>query len=366
MSAVQRAQLLIDTGRHAQAAQELGRHLAVSPDDAYALALLAQAQLGAGELQAALTAAGRAVALAPQWEWPHRIASVVLLRLGRAQEAERAAREAVRLEPDEWQTHAQLARVLAQPLVADGQPFDRSDPRRGVPRAEQAWQAACTAVALAPLEPGAHCVVGDVALAGMHLDQAEQAYRRVLQLDPADAQAVHDLALVRERRGQLTSAAGGFAAAVAADPRDPTGAHNVLVVGWRLLRRLQLVLGVVAFFAVFLGGNPDAGDDGVPPSVGGPLVLVVLGVVALAGVATLRRLPAQVRAVLWRRARGDGRAATATTAAGALLLVVAPWLGDPQVRSGAAVTALLVLALGFFVLSLRGLRRLHEEHDRRA
>lgn len=339
--ALQRAQALLDVGRPAAAADHLARHLAGSPQDAYALCLLAQARLTLGDLEGTLELADRAVASAPDWEWPHRIASLALRRQGRVTDAVRAARECVRLKPYLWQTHVELALALSVPPPAHEAPAGRPTP--GVlPRSVEAWNAAAEAVRLDPLEPCTHSTVGTVALAGGHLDTAERAFRAVLSLSPGDADALHDLALVGERRGRLTTAVEGFAAAAAADPYEPTAAHNVLVIGWRLSRRLLFALLGLSLLAIGLGDR-DLAADGVPPATGVPVVLVTLA--ALAGVAlfTVLRLPRPVRLVLRRAAvRGWGLTTTISGGVSALLLAAAPWPEAPEARSGLARSAVVV------------------------
>lgn len=353
--ALERAQALLDVDRPAAAADQLARHLAGSPQDAYALCLLAQARLALDDPTGALEVADRAVASAPDWEWPHRIASIALRRQGRGTESVRAARECVRLEPDLWQTHVQLARALCVQPPASEPPatrLGRPNPAE-LPRGVEAWNAAAEAVRLDPLEPRTHAALGTVALAGGHLDTAERAFRTVLSLRPGDADALIDLGLVGERRGQLTSAAQGFAAAAAADPHEPAAAHNVLVIGWKLSRRLVLLLFGLSLLATGLGGDPDTGAGRVPSSVGVPVVLVTLGALAAVVLVTLRRLPGPVRSVLRQAAlRGWGLTTTLSSGLAALLLAAAPWLNDP--RTSAALVGTAFLACGVALCAVWG------------
>ena len=108
-----RAAVMIELGRFADAIRALGQVLAATPDDARAWCLLARALLGGGDLAAAVAAARRASALDPASDWPYRIASTALTGLGQRAAAVGAARQARLLAPWAWRSHICLAQAAA-------------------------------------------------------------------------------------------------------------------------------------------------------------------------------------------------------------------------------------------------------------
>src|SRR5262249_17749512 len=202
-----RVDLLCTLDRAAEALPLLHRALAAHPEHADLWRHLAYGQTRLDQPAAPLRATDRARELEPEEEWAHRLASLALERLGRPAEAVAAAREATRLDPDNWRAHVRLALAL------------HSSPASH----RAAWQAAMDAVALAPHEPEVHNTVGALAFAVDDVGQAEAAFRHALELDPDNATAIHNLALVDRARGRLGQAAARFGDAAASDPR---GMHD--------------------------------------------------------------------------------------------------------------------------------------------
>jgi Flp pilus assembly protein TadD len=264
-AAFARADVLVELRRPDEAVALLRDALAVHSGRADLWGQLAMALLAAGRPEEAHAAVQRRLELAPHNEWGYRLASLALSGLGRRAEASVAAQTSVRLAPHEWRAHARLARAFA----------DEGRPR-------EAWDASMRAVELAPEEPEAHMAVGAVAMALQSWPMAGRAYRHVLSLEPANAAARNNLALVTLRRGEVTDAASGFADAVAADPRVDVARRNleiaVRVVVARLLR-WQFVAGMAGF--VTLRG-------GVPAWAGPVMAGVLAG--ALVGLSVLARL----------------------------------------------------------------------------
>jgi tetratricopeptide (TPR) repeat protein len=211
-AAYERAGVLLELRRPAEAARLLRDALAAGADDPDLYGQLARALIALGEPDEALAAATELRRLEPAAEWGHRLASMAYGRLDRRQDAIQAAAEAVRLAPQRWQPHVQLAEAY----LANTE-WDRAN------------AAALYAVQLAPEEPGTHWVVGSIALRQRVWSRAEAAYRRVLELDPDDALARNNLALVTLRRGKLARAASGFADAVSTDPRRDLPRRNLEV-----------------------------------------------------------------------------------------------------------------------------------------
>jgi tetratricopeptide (TPR) repeat protein len=240
----QRADVLVELHRPEEAVTLLHAALAGHPGRADLWGQLAMALLAAGRTSEAYAAAQRRLELAPQNEWGYRLASLSLTGLGRRQEASQAARTSVGLAPHEWRAYARLARALAD----EG-------------RLREAWDAGVRAVELAPEEPEAHMAIGAVAMALRGWQMAEQAYRHVLALEPTNAAARNNLALVTLHRGEVTGAASGFADAVATDPRVDVARRNLEVavrVAIARLLRWQLLATIVGYLGLASAGPAPA------------------------------------------------------------------------------------------------------------
>jgi len=283
--ASERARVLLDAGRPAEAEEVLRNALAAMPEDGTTWCLYALCLVRLGRAEEALHAASRAAALEPEEEWPHRLASIALCSLGDHGRAVVAAREAIRREPDLWQTHAQLA-LAAHELKNPG-------------AADEAWRAAAHAVTLAPEEAETHFVMGVVAQERGDLTTAETAYERALSLDPSHAAAMNNLGLVQLRRGKLHQAVEGFTSSLRSDPRLEVARENVESVGWRLTTyAYYLAFGgwwVLRFLHV-----SDGGGDGFTTLYA---VRIAVGLALLAGWAVLGvrmvgRLPSVARRYL--------------------------------------------------------------------
>ncbi|MCH1866805.1 tetratricopeptide repeat protein [Nocardioides sp. CFH 31398] len=197
-----RAEILLDLGRHADARREVEAALAADPSSPYLHGLHAQALHGLGSHTDALAAAERVTALAPDRAAGHRQRAVSLLRLERTPEALAAAHEAVRLEPQHWLHHALLAQIAAeQPATL-----------------RLAWDAAMRTVELAPEVADAHFTVGFVAGHRRDHRTAVAAYQRALALDPGHATAVHNLTLLQSG-GDVRRVAEGIGGALRLDPQ---------------------------------------------------------------------------------------------------------------------------------------------------
>lgn len=144
-------------------------------------------------------AAAAAVALAPALADTHR--TQALVRLGLDWDfaaAEAGARRALALDPHHARAHALLAQLH---FIAG--------------RREEALGAMARARRSAPRSPAVHGLSGTLASVLGLPETAERHYRRVLELDPADSQAVAALAKLD------TAAAGG-------DPEGAPAAREVL------------------------------------------------------------------------------------------------------------------------------------------
>lgn len=108
---LERAQLLLQQSRPADAEREAMLALAQRPDHPLAHAYLALSRSDLGKAQAALEAAQSAVGLAPDVAFFHYVQAVVLHRADRDAQARVEITEAIRLDPDEESHFALLASI---------------------------------------------------------------------------------------------------------------------------------------------------------------------------------------------------------------------------------------------------------------
>lgn len=108
---LERARLLLQQSRPADAEREAGLAAAQAPDHAPAHILLALTRVEQGKHDAALEAARTALGLAPDWAHAHYVHALVLHRAGRNKEALPSINEAIQLEPEEEDHHSTLAAI---------------------------------------------------------------------------------------------------------------------------------------------------------------------------------------------------------------------------------------------------------------
>ncbi|WP_329457080.1 tetratricopeptide repeat protein [Streptomyces sp. NBC_01497] len=250
--AVSRAAVLLGIDRHEEAARVLDERLATDPGDAAAWSFRALCHVRARQWDDAEHAAAQGVRGAPESELSYRALSLALLGSRRYEDAVAAAEECVRLAPDRWSSHATLSRVLGacpRPPSASSRP----DPR------ERALAEALEAARLAPSEPRAHRQVAEVSGALGRGGERAEALRRVLALDPSDAEARAQLdavALSRDRFA-LVKLLAVRVEALAALPDQRQQFYPVAALLHMLLRRLRVVTAVLVLVPlVVLHGFP--------------------------------------------------------------------------------------------------------------
>jgi tetratricopeptide (TPR) repeat protein len=108
---IERAQILLQQSRAADAEREAMLALAQAPDHPLAHAYLALSRSEQGKLGPAEEAARQAVALAPDVAFFHYVLGVVLHRQDKDAEAQRAVEEAIRLVPEEESHFALLSSI---------------------------------------------------------------------------------------------------------------------------------------------------------------------------------------------------------------------------------------------------------------
>jgi hypothetical protein len=258
-----RARSLVELRRWPEARDVIAGLLAEDPDRPSLHGLMCQAQLGLKQHMQAVESAKRLVALQPDGEWGHRLLSIALLdSRHRSAAAVQAAQEAVRLAPHKWETHQTLAQALM------GTTFGGTT--RARPAAERA-------VELAPHEPLAHFTLGLVAQRLGDLDAARGSYREALRLDPQNASALNNLAVI-ESKHRFGRQLRGYAAALRADPQGEVAKDNLVVVTHNMIRRLYRCGVAVMVAGVVLTGFGTIGPN-VASITAGILTVVALGVV---------------------------------------------------------------------------------------
>jgi len=327
----ERCELLIETGRHAEALSLLHAQLAGDPDDAYAWMLVARAHLGLAQYDRALEAAGAVVRDSPNAVWGHLLASGALSGLGRDQEALAAARRCVELAPHLPAAHMQVA-AAADKVKGQGQ---------------LAWDAASRATELAPLDPDTHAMMASVAISFHRNDIAERALLEALRLDPQHADARHDLGVVRLRQGNSAEAARSFVDAVRSDPSQKIARRNLDVVVLRWLQRTHLGLWLFWFLVRI---PTELGPRGVAIGMW-LLAVVVLGWWTRRTVLTLSN---DVRSVVWRVLRSSSLASlwfgcVVLAGVAASVMVFVPSVPAREAAATVAGAALLVGCLASWV-----------------
>jgi tetratricopeptide (TPR) repeat protein len=347
-SQLQRAKAALDLRRPEEALRQIDRALAVAPQDDRAWCLRAQAMLQLDRPAEALTDARRASGLDPNEEWSRRLASVALVNLGRNEEAVAEAREAVRLAPTLPIVRVQLAQAMGT-----------------LPHLRRAaYDEALAAVTLDPTEPECHLVVADTARKLGWTSQAEAAYRQVLAMDPSNAAAMNNLAVLRLQQGRTGEALSGFTAAAANDPRLEVARRNVEVTAWKLLQRVTLALWLTTWVAPALtndrgisGGDATFGGwfsaDTIAPLIGAVIIVVLT-------VHSWRTVPASARPFVARLPlrRRWMMASLLLGAAGAVCLTLQPILGA-GFRHGGGTLAAFCAALAATVCAMVGGSRAH-------
>jgi tetratricopeptide (TPR) repeat protein len=283
-----RASMMIELGRHADAARLLATLLASSPDSTRGWCLLARAQLGAGRHGEAVTAAARASALDPADDWPCRLASTALLGLHRTGAAVAAAAQARQLAPHFWRPHI----CLAQAAAADGQ-------------LRLAAEAAQAALAIAPDQADVHVTAGKVALCQGNVSLARQHQETALSIEPGHSGAVNELGRISLHGRDPAAAAGHFLTAARMAPGNGVFGRNTELALGRLAAGLAapalLAAGLCAAAGALLATGYQVLAAGLAVASGGVVTLIVLRVMSVAPDA--RRHLARLLWTRWRRPR---------------------------------------------------------------
>jgi tetratricopeptide (TPR) repeat protein len=321
----QRADLLRQARRPAEAMALLAPQLAANPDDPALLRAAFWALHQLGEPHQAEETARRLIATGNS-EGGMLLATALSARDG---------------------TQAEVADLLTRALAAD-------------PTSARLYRWAI-GVELDPENPLSHRLLGQTALRLGHRREARTALRRAVALDPGDAASVRELNFLEQLTGGRVVGLDRALRAVRADPLSAAARHNLRRAAIRPLWRGQLLLTLIV-----LWGSDSAGPGSGQVSTAGRVVLASTVLIWLGWwtVATARHrlvLPALATAVRTSGVVAALAAAHAVGVAATVAIAVTPS------QSSVTPLAYIVVAatLGALaVLALLGLSR-REEQARR-
>ena len=198
------------TGRHALAAEMIGRAIAIRPQEAAYHCNLGIALKGQNRLDEATACFRTALDLKPDYAEVHNYLGAVLMDQGRPEEATTCYRRAIAFDPNQAGAHNNLGNALKE----QGQP-------------EEAIACYRRAIAIDPNVPGPHNNLGVALREQGRLDEAIACFGRAIALNPNYPMAHNNLGIALQVKGELDAAAVCYRRAVALDPRFPE-AHNNL------------------------------------------------------------------------------------------------------------------------------------------
>jgi tetratricopeptide (TPR) repeat protein len=279
MADIERAKVLIELRRLGEARTQLAAVLATEPDNVEAATYLAQAAYLDRNFAEAAEHSATALRLSPRNQFAMRIHALALLRLERSDRrtAQEVARRAVALAPEFAENHRILAIVLRE--------------RSNLP---EALTVIDRAVELDPDEADIHLVRGSILRRLGHCGTrlrpgpAAEAYRTALRIEPENAHAVHDLAVVDLNGRRLRGALRGVLTAATMDPTLAglvrTNTSTVMRLAVRRMHWLLAVAGLVTL----LVGYQSVGDGtaaspwlSTPGRIAGAAGLGLLAMLAL-------------------------------------------------------------------------------------
>ncbi|MCU0282319.1 MAG: tetratricopeptide repeat protein [Candidatus Nanopelagicales bacterium] len=332
---------LVAAQRWAAALDAVAAGLAAAPDDPVLLGLQVRALRALGRSAQALPVAQRLWTLAPEDPYPCRLLTLVLLDLGQVDAALQAAGRAVCLDPQNGANHLALSRAWA----------DSSRPGA----VERQLASARIALQLDPSSIDAQLQLGTALAASGEVAAARAAYREVLRLEPGNAAALNNLAVLDLQAGAHRAAARTLAAALAADPQDRDAQRNLDVVAVWAVRRVGWVLlagPLPAMLAAALGWALVGRLLAAAVLLGGPLAATRWWRGLTEGQRHhLRTLPRRIPPARWLR---WPVAAALVGGAGLALVLLAPRL---VAGPAGAIWALAALALALARVLAATLRR---------
>ncbi len=209
------------TGRHAQAAEYIGKAIDLKPDYARAYANLTAVLRETRQFELARGIAERAIRLDPGFAPAHNNLGNVLEDLGELDAALAAYMEACRLDPFFIEAHTNAAEILRR--------LDR----------REAALALCTAVAAKRPEAAApHFTAGNILRELLRIDEACAALRQAVALNPGFAEAHSNLGNMLQHAQDFRGAVAAYEKALAINP-DMAEVHCNLGAAYESLRRID-------------------------------------------------------------------------------------------------------------------------------
>jgi tetratricopeptide (TPR) repeat protein len=243
--AVNIARAYIETGNFGRARDLLRQQLSQHPNDAELLAVYADAELRLENYPGAADSARAALSITPSDAATMRIYVLALDGLGRTHEALGLAWRSAIDHPNDPVAHWLYARLL----------HDAREYKSALVVVDEALR-------LSPAFTSALFLRGLILKRLGRIEESTIAYQRVLELDPDNAEALHNLAINRLRRGKLGRALEGLLGAARLDPMlgDLARANIGLVLSKMLSRAaiVTLVLGVAVMVAGVAAADGDA------------------------------------------------------------------------------------------------------------
>jgi adenylate cyclase len=138
--------------------------------------------------------------------------------------------EAIELDPNYALARALLAEALYTQALLGWTEFVDRELSRGVDEARKA-------IALAPDQPDGHRALGRILLARAEYDQALNALKRAIEINPSDANALAAWGVVQSYSGQIAEATDALELALKLDPTLEPGYVFDLTVAYYLARR---------------------------------------------------------------------------------------------------------------------------------
>jgi tetratricopeptide (TPR) repeat protein len=349
------AESLLDVGRWRDAQRLLGEYLGKKPQSAQGWCLLARCCAEAGAAEEMRMSAAAAISYDPNLAEAHRLHAYGLMLTGNPVESVLAAKETVRLAPDQWTSLLVLATA------------------NRVSNQYQAGITACQhALWLAPEEPTVHVEHGILLADLAQPDAARAAWRRALDLDPTNAEALARLASDDAAVGSYGQAAAGFGAAAAEQPERAGTSERALEEARNILwyaTDAYLVAWAVVISGLSIAFGIEPGQHGPihdPP----PFVRLALGTGALvlatfAARWAFTRTPVQVKRLLMMELRRRPYSpALICGVVTVVALLAVTYLPRTNGRLPELVEALVLIPL--FIGFVRFFKRLSERLARRS
>jgi Flp pilus assembly protein TadD len=229
----------ISSKNYRQGRDVLRRVLAEHPNDPVLLAHNARAEYLLGNHVDAALSAYAALSAAPHDELAMRIYALSLDGQGRGQEALWMAWRTVVEHPNEALAHRLYARVLQKAR----RPFD-------------ALIEVDEALRLGPTDVDTLVLRGSILHDMGRIPESTAAYEQALALEPANAEALNNLAVNRLRTGKFSHALRGFLGAAGSDPTlGNLVRRNIGAVLATMLRRVTVVAVMLGVLSAFVGSS---------------------------------------------------------------------------------------------------------------